>query len=311
VSVLASPVGPVAPAPEKDKARRPGSTGRKTPYLLLLPGMAWLAVFFAVPMFFLASTSLQTGSLEQGYVLTWHVQTYVDALSQYYPQFIRSLGYAASATVLGVLIGYPLAYAIAFKAGRWKNLLLVMVIAPFFTSFLIRTLAWQTILSNNGPVVQFFQATHLIDVMQFLGLTSNDQLMASKFSVICGLTYNFLPFMTLPLYASLERVDQTLLEAAGDLYSSPFTAFRKITLPLSMPGLVAGTLLTFIPACGDYINSKLLGSTNTTMIGQVIDGQFLRVLNYPTAAALSFVLMITIVVLVAVYVRRAGTEELV
>jgi spermidine/putrescine transport system permease protein len=273
--------------------------------------MAWLAVFFAVPMLFLASTSLQTGSLEQGYVLTWHVQTYVDALTAYYPQFIRSIGYAASATVLGVLIGYPLAYAIAFKAGRWKNVLLVMVIAPFFTSFLIRTLAWQTILSNNGPVVEFFQATHLIDVMQFLGLTNNDQLMASKFAVICGLTYNFLPFMTLPLYASLERVDQRLLEAAGDLYSSPFTAFRKITLPLSMPGLVAGTLLTFIPACGDYINSKLLGSTNTTMIGQVIDGQFLRVLDYPTAAALSFVLMITIVVLVAVYVRRAGTEELV
>jgi spermidine/putrescine transport system permease protein len=186
-----------------------------------------------------------------------------------------------------------------------------MVIAPFFTSFLIRTLAWQTILSNNGPVVDFFQATHLIDLMQFLGLTNNDQLMASKFAVICGLTYNFLPFMTLPLYASLERVDQRLLEAAGDLYSSPFTAFRKITLPLSMPGLVAGTLLTFIPACGDYINSKLLGSTNTTMIGQVIDGQFLRVLDYPTAAALSFALMITIVVLVAVYVRRAGTEELV
>jgi spermidine/putrescine transport system permease protein len=315
VSALAPPVGPVGPVgtgtPETGKAARPGRAGRKTPYLLLLPGMAWLAIFFAVPMLFLASTSLQTGSLEQGYVLTWHVQTYVDALSQYYPQFVRSLGYAASATVLGLLIGYPLAYAIAFKAGRWKNLLLVMVIAPFFTSFLIRTLAWQTILSNNGPVVEFFQATHLIDVMQFLGLTNNDQLMASKFSVICGLTYNFLPFMTLPLYASLERVDQTLLEAAGDLYSSPFTAFRKITLPLSMPGLVAGTLLTFIPACGDYINSKLLGSTNTTMIGQVIDGQFLRVLDYPTAAALSFVLMITIVVLVAVYVRRAGTEELV
>jgi spermidine/putrescine transport system permease protein len=309
VSALAQGVAPAPPETTPEEPRRRG--GRKTPYLLLLPGMAWLAVFFAVPMLFLASTSLQTGSLEQGYVLTWHVQTYIDALTAYYPQFIRSIGYAASATVLGVLIGYPLAYAIAFKAGRWKNLLLVMVIAPFFTSFLIRTLAWQTILSNNGPVVDFFQATHLIDVMQFLGLTNNDQLMASKFSVICGLTYNFLPFMTLPLYASLERVDQRLLEAAGDLYSSPFTAFRKITLPLSMPGLVAGTLLTFIPACGDYINSKLLGSTNTTMIGQVIDGQFLRVLDYPTAAALSFALMITIVVLVAVYVRRAGTEELV
>jgi spermidine/putrescine transport system permease protein len=301
----------VAPGPDTGTPAPAARSGRKTPYLLLQPGMLWLAVFFAVPMAFLASTSLQTGSLEQGYVLTWHVQTYVDALQAYWPQFTRSIGYAASATVLGVLIGYPLAYAIAFKAGRWKNVLLVMVIAPFFTSFLIRTLAWQTILTNNGPVVKFFQATHLIDLMQFLGLTNNDQLMASKFAVICGLTYNFLPFMTLPLYASLERVDQRLLEAAGDLYASPFTGFRKITLPLSMPGLVAGTLLTFIPACGDYINSKLLGSTNTTMIGQVIDGQFLRVLDYPTAAALSFVLMVTIVVLVAVYVRRAGTEELV
>jgi spermidine/putrescine transport system permease protein len=260
---------------------------------------------------FLASTSLQTGSLEQGYVLTWNFQTYVDALQAYWPQFVRSFGYAASATIAGALIGYPLAYAIAFKSGKWKNLLLVLVIAPFFTSFLIRTLAWQTILSNDSPVVKFFQVTHLIDLLQFLGLTSNDQLMASKFAVIAGLTYNFLPFMVLPLYASLERLDPRLLEAAGDLYASPFTGFRKITFPLSLPGLVAGTLLTFIPAAGDYINSKLLGSTNTTMIGQVIDGQFLRVLDYPTAAALSFVLMLSIVLLVSIYIRRAGTEELV
>jgi spermidine/putrescine transport system permease protein len=300
----------VAPGP--DTGTTPTSPRRsKTPYLLLLPGMLWLAVFFAVPMLFLASTSLQTGSLEQGYVLTWHVQTYIDALQAYWPQFIRSIGYAASATVLGALIGFPLAYAIAFKAGRWKNFLLVLVIAPFFTSFLIRTLAWQSILANGGPVVRFVNWSHLIDVLQFLGLTSNDQLMASKFAVITGLTYNFLPFMVLPLYASLERLDPRLLEAAGDLYASPFTGFRKVTLPLSLPGLVAGTLLTFIPAAGDYINSKLLGSTNTTMIGQVIDGQFLRVLDYPSAAALSFVLMLTIVVLVSVYVRRAGTEELV
>jgi spermidine/putrescine transport system permease protein len=300
-------VAPGAGAPEVEAPAR----SRRTPYLLLLPGMLWLAVFFAVPMVFLASTSLQTGSLEQGYALTWHFGTYVDALKAYYPQFLRSIGYAGSATILGALIGYPLAYAIAFKSGKWKNFLLVLVIAPFFTSFLIRTLAWQTILSNGGPVVRFANWSHLIDVLQFLGLTSNDQLMASKFAVITGLTYNFLPFMVLPLYASLERLDPRLLEAAGDLYAKPFTGFRKVTLPLSLPGLVAGTLLTFIPAAGDYINSKLLGSTNTTMIGQVIDGQFLRVLDYPTAAALSFVLMLTIVVLVSVYVRRAGTEELV
>ena len=303
-SVAPGPVGPPPPAAEK-------SGRRWTPYLLLLPGMLWLAIFFAVPMVFLASTSLQTGSLEQGYVLTFHFQTYVDALQNYWPQFVRSFGYAASATIAGALIGYPLAYAIAFKSGKWKNFLLVLVIAPFFTSFLIRTLAWQTILSSNGPVVGFFRATHLIDLLQALHLVVGDDLLSTPFAVVMGLTYNFLPFMVLPLFASLERIDIRLLEAGGDLYARPFTAFRKVTWPLSMPGVVAGTLLTFIPAAGDYINSKLLGNTSTTMIGQVIDGQFLRVLDYPTAAALSFTLMLTILVLVAIYVHRAGTEELV
>jgi spermidine/putrescine transport system permease protein len=282
-----------------------------TPYLLLLPGIAWLLLFFAVPMVYLASQSLQEGSLETGYTLTWHVQTYVDALSTYSSQFIRSFVYAGTATVLALLIGYPLAYTIAFKVGRWKNLLLVLVIAPFFTSFLIRTLAWQTILSGQGPVVAFFQNTGLMDVLRALHLVTSDQLLSTPFAVIMGLTYNFLPFMTLPLYASLERIDLRLLEAGSDLYATPFTAFRKVTWPLSMPGVVAGTLLTFIPAAGDYINSKLLGNPNTTMIGQVIDGQFLRVLDYPTAAALSFSLMVTIVVIVLFYIRRAGTEELV
>jgi len=283
----------------------------KVPYLLLFPGIAWLLVFFALPMVFLFSQSLQTGSLEEGYKLTWHFATYKDAISQYHVQFIRSFVYAGTATLLALLIGYPLAYAIAFKAGRWKNILLVLVIAPFFTSFLIRTLAWQTILSSNGPVVGFFRATHLIDLLQALHLVVGDDLLSTPFAVVMGLTYNFLPFMVLPLFASLERIDIRLLEAGGDLYARPFTAFRKVTWPLSMPGVVAGTLLTFIPAAGDYINSKLLGNTSTTMIGQVIDGQFLRVLDYPTAAALSFTLMLTLLVLVAIYVHRAGTEELV
>jgi len=219
--------------------------------------------------------------------------------------------YAGTATVAALLIAYPLAYAIAFKSGRWKNILLVLVIAPFFTSFLIRTLAWQTILTDSGPVSQFFRWSHLTDLLQAMHLITNDSLLASPFAVMAGLTYNFLPFMTLPLYASLERVDPRLHEAAGDLYARPFTGFRKVTVPLSMPGVVAGTLLTFIPAAGDYINSKLLGNTNTTMIGQVIDGQFLRVLDYPTAAALSFLLMLIILMIVLVYVRKAGTEELV
>ncbi len=282
-----------------------------TPYLLLLPGLAWLVVFFVVPTLSLASQSLQTGNVETGYTLTWHFQTYVDALSHFWPHFARSIIFAGIATALTLLLAYPLAYFIAQKVGRWKNFLLVLVIAPFFTSFLIRTLAWQTILTDNGPVVALARSTHVTDLLQWVQLTNNDSLMNSRFAVICGLTYNFLPFMILPLYANLERLDHSLIEAAGDLYATPIKTFWKVTWPLSLPGVVGGTLLTFIPAAGDFINSRLLGNTQTVMIGQVIDSEFLRVQDYSTAAAVSFVLMAIIVVIVAVYVRRAGTEELV
>ena len=292
-------------------AAAPRRRGRWTPYLLLLPGLLWLVVFFVVPTLSLASQSLQTGDVDTGYVLTWHVQNYADAIGQYWPQFARSLGYAATATVGTLLLGYPLAWFIAHRSGRFKNILLVLVVAPFFTNFLIRTLAWQIILTDEGVVTSFARWSHLTSVLQAVGLTSNDSLLSSKFAVICGLTYNFLPFMVLPLYANLERLDIRLVEAAGDLYASPVQAFRRVVWPLSLPGVVAGTLLTFIPASGDFINSRLLGNTQTVMIGQVIDAQFLRVLDYPIAAALSFILMMTIVVIVVVYVRRAGTEELV
>ena len=283
---------------------------RYTPYLLLLPGVAWLVVFFVVPTISLASQSLQTGDVETGYVLTWHFQNYLDALSRFWPHLLRSIVFAGTATVLTLLLAYPLAYFMAQKVGRWKNFLLVLVIAPFFTSFLIRTLAWQTILTDNGPVAGLARSTRFTDLLQWVNLTDNDSLMNSRFAVICGLTYNFLPFMILPLYASLERLDRSLIEAAGDLYATPVRTFWKVTWPLSLPGVVGGTLLTFIPAAGDFINSRLLGNTRTVMIGQVIDSEFLRVQDYSTAAALSFVLMMIIVVIVAVYVRRAGTEEL-
>jgi spermidine/putrescine transport system permease protein len=290
----------------------PARRGKKfVPYILLAPGLLWLGIFFVVPMIFLLSQSLQTGSLEEGYTLTWNWATYSDAWSLYSEQFIRSFIYAGTATLLALLIGYPLAYCIAFKSGRWKSVLLVLVIAPFFTSFLLRTLAWQTILSSEGVVYRILNDLHVIWLLQKLQLINGDQLLNTPFAVIMGLTYNFLPFMVLPLFASLDRIDGRLLEAGADLYGRPWTAFRKVTWPLSLPGVVAGTLLTFIPAAGDYINSKLLGNPNTTMIGQVIDGQFLRVRDYPTAAALSFLLMATILVLVSVYVWRAGTEELV
>ncbi|MDF2143952.1 ABC transporter permease [Knoellia sp. p5-6-4] len=281
------------------------------PYALLAPGLLWLVVFFVAPMITLGSQSLQEGSVDEGYTFTGNVAIYADALSRYWPHLLRSVGYAATATLVALLLGYPLAYFMAQKAGRWKNVLLVLVIAPFFTSFLIRTLAWRTILSDTGPVTELAQATGFTTLLQAVGLTNNETLLASKFAVIAGLTYNFLPFMILPLYASLERLDPRLVEAAGDLYATPWRAFRHVTWPLSLPGVVAGTLLTFIPAAGDFINSRLLGNTQTVMVGQVIDSQFLRVLDYPMAAALSFILLILIVTLVALYVRRAGTEELV
>jgi spermidine/putrescine transport system permease protein len=306
VSALAHLGQDTAPPPPPSRRGR-----RLVPYLLLLPGIVALGFLFVIPMVSLFSQSLQTGSLEEGYSLTWNWATYGDALSLYSTQFIRSFVYALTATVLALVIGYPVAYTIAFKAGRWKNVLLVLVIAPFFTSFLLRTLAWKTILSDNGIVVSIAEKTHIIDVLQWLQLVNADHLLSTPFAVIMGLTYNFLPFMVLPLFASLDRIDGRLLEAGADLYGSPWTAFRKVTWPLSLPGVVAGTLLTFIPAAGDYINSTLLGNPNTTMIGQIIDGQFLKVGDYPTAAALSFILMVTILVLVSVYVWRAGTEELV
>ncbi|WP_189133732.1 ABC transporter permease [Wenjunlia tyrosinilytica] len=309
MTAVAQAPAPVKPAdPERSPAAR---RRRRVPYLLLFPGLAWLLIFFVAPMIYQASTSVQTGSLEKGFKVTWHFATYTDALTEYYPHFLRSVLYAGSATALCLLIGYPLAYTIAFRAGRWRNVLLVLVIAPFFTSFLIRTLAWKTILSDGGPVVSGLDTLGLLDLTSSIGLTEGHRVLATPLAVVCGLTYNFLPFMILPLYTSLERIDPRLHEASGDLYAKPLTTFRKVTFPLSMPGVVAGTLLTFIPATGDYINAELLGTTNQKMVGNVIQSQFLRVLDYPTAAALSFILMAVILVMVTLYIRKAGTEELV
>jgi len=289
-----------APAP---RPRRAGRRRRLLPYLLLLPGGLWLTLFFVLPAVQLGATSLQdpNGSLATGYPMVWAFGNYPEALQAYAVHFGRSFLYAGLATVLAVLLGYPLAYAIAQKAGRWKNLLLVCVVAPMFTSFLVRTLAWKAILSDNGWLVGILRDLHI--------LGADGRLLATPFAVVLGLTYNFLPFMVLPLYASLERLDGRLLEAAGDLYAGAARTFAKVTLPLSMPGLVAGTLLFFIPATGDYINARLLGTPNEYMIGNAIDSAFLVRLAYPQGAALSFLLMAAILVIVSVYLRRAGTEE--
>jgi spermidine/putrescine transport system permease protein len=272
------------------------------PYLLLLPGLGWLFIFFAVPLGYMAFESLKTGTLDTGYLFDWNFGNYSDALSDFSEQFVRSFEYAGMATLAALLIGYPLAYVIAFRGGRWRNALLLAVIVPFFVTYLIRTLSWETILSDSGLVV---------NVLQAIGLVANDgRVLDTTASVVAGITYNFLPFMILPLYASLERIDGRLLEAGYDLYGRRRDVFLRVTLPLSMPGVVAGTLLTFIPAAGDFINAELLGTPNQFMIGNVIQSRYLEVADYPTAAALSFLLMAFMLIIVVIWARIAGTEAL-
>jgi spermidine/putrescine transport system permease protein len=273
---------------------------RLIPYFLLGPGTIWLVLFFVVPLIYLARLSLESGvvgNLE----FNWNWSNYSEALSLYDSQFVRSFVYAGVATLLALVIGYPLAYAIAFKAGRWRNVMLFAVVAPFFTTYLIRTIAWETILSDESPVTEILHA---------MGLAPGGHILATGGAVIAGLTYNFLPFMILPIYASLERIDVRLIEAAKDLYSSATQSFLRVTLPLSAPGVIAGTLLTFIPAAGDYVNAQFLGGAGNRMIGNVIQSLYLSQADYPSAAALSFVLMALIMVAVVIYIRFAGSEAL-
>lgn len=275
---------------------------RLIPYLLMGPGLVWLIIFFVVPLYFMGRLALESGTLATGFEFTWEFSNFTDSFSRFDAQFVRSFVYAGTATVIALLIAYPLAYAIAFRGGRWKNALLLAVVAPFFTTYLIRTIAWTTILSDDSLVV---------NVLQTIGILGDEgRLLATPAAVIAGLTYNFLPFMVLPIYASLERIDVRLIEAAKDLYASSREAFWRVTLPLSAPGVVAGTLLTFIPAAGDYINAFFLGSINQSMVGNRIQSLYLMELDYPTAAALSFILMAAILAVVFIYIRFAGSEAL-
>ena len=273
-----------------------------TPYLLLAPGTLFLMAFFVVPLGFLAYQSLESGNFDVGFAFTWAWGNYWTAIHDYRDQFIRSLEYAGIATVLSLVVSYPVAYWIAFRGGRWKNLLLLFIVAPFFVTYLIRTLAWETILADHGFVVNTLQSLHV--------LGSGGRLLATSTAVVAGITYNFLPFMALPLYVSLEQIDGRMIEAAEDLYASKWDAFWRVTFPLSLPGVVAGTLLTFIPAAGDFINAQLLGSTQNHMIGNVIQSKFLEQTEYPSAAAMSFILMAAILVFVFLYARLVGTEQL-
>jgi spermidine/putrescine transport system permease protein len=272
-----------------------------TPYLLLAPGILWLGIFFVIPMVYLGYQSLESG-LFPHFEFTWEFSNFSNAISDYHEQLIRSFLYAGIATVACLVLAYPLAYWIAFRAGPWRNLFLLFIIAPFFVTYLVRTIAWLNILADEGPVVGLLRDLHI--------LGPDGRLLATTFAVICGITYNFFPFMALPLYVSLEQIDQRMLEAAKDLYASSTKAFLKVTLPLSAPGIVAGTLLTFIPAAGDFINAALLGTPNQAMIGNVIQAKFLESLDYPTAASLSFILMGTILVGLLIYARVVGPERL-
>jgi spermidine/putrescine transport system permease protein len=272
------------------------------PYFLLVPGLGWLLVFFAIPLAYMAFESLKTGTLDTGYTFNWEFTNYADALSDFREQFLRSFEYAGLATAVGLLIGYPLAYVIAFRAGRWRNALLLAVIVPFFVTYLLRTISWETILADSSLVVE---------TLRSIGIVSDGgRVLDTTASVVLGIAYNYLPFMILPLYASLERIDRRLLEAAYDLYGRRRDVFLRVTLPLSMPGVVAGTLLMFIPAAGDFINAELLGTPQQFMIGNVIQSRFLELSDYPTAAALSFILMALMLAVVFVWARIAGTEAL-
>jgi len=323
---------------------------RLTPYLLLAPGVLWLLVFYVYPSIQMFISSFWSGTLETGFTFSFdNWRTYADALDRYEPQFVRSLVYGGAATIICFLIAYPLAYAIAFRGGRYKNVLLFLVIAPFFTSFLLRTQSWKIILGDDGI---------LFGPLKDAGfLPPEFRVLATPAAVIAGIAYNFLPFMTLPIYVSLEKLDIRLVEAARDLYAGPWRpggivagivvgalvgaglaaamsydvvvmaaiglvvglvigaffvseSFLRVVLPLSLPGVFAGSLLTFIPAMGDFVNAQILGTSETRMIGNVIQSRFLQNNDYPTAAALSFILMAAILAMVAVYAKILGTEEL-
>ena len=275
---------------------------RTMAYTLLVPGVLFLLIFFAIPLINQLWVSLMEGNAEDGFEPQWNWSVYPDSISKYSDQLLRSVEYAGIATILCLIIAFPLAYFMAFKAGRFKNAMLLLVILPFFTSSLVRTVAWQTIFTDDGWVVHR---------MQDIGLVSGDgRVLATTTAVIAGITYNFLPFMILPLYVALEKIDRRLIEAATDLHASHFTAFRKVTVPLAIPGVFAGSLLVFIPATGDFINAAILGSPNNLMIGNVVQSKFLTVLDYPTAAALSFLLMTAILILIAIFGRLLGTRTL-
>lgn len=275
---------------------------KSIPYLLITPGLIWLTIFYLVPIAGQVKTSLESGTLLTGIYFTWHWANYIHAVTHYAPIFIRSFTYAAAATALAIAAGYPLAYFIVFRGGRYKLFMLFPVIVPFLITYMIRTISWEALLADNGIILGILKQIHL--------LPTSAHILGTPVAVVFALAYNFLPFAVLPIYVSLEKIEPSVLAAAQDLYAHPPRVFRKVILPLSLPGVFAGSLLTFIPAAGDYVNAMLLGGPHEQMIGNVIRSHYLVVLNYPLASAISIVLMISLLICVAVYSRIFGTEEL-
>ena len=275
--------------------------GRLAPYLLVLPGWLWLVIFFVIPVIAMLSLSTQTGDLIDGFTQTFHWQNYLDGWNEYHVEFIRSVIYGAIATILCIVIGYPVAYWIAFRGGHRKSSLLFLLLLPFFVSFVIRVVSWQFMLADNGIILEPLKAIHL--------LPADFHILATATAVVGGLTYNFVPFMILPIYVALERIHPEVMEAAGDLYATRRAAFRRVVLPLSMPGVFAGVLLTFVPAAADYVNASILGGTDQTMIGNVIETEYFTNTNYPMASALSFILMAALLIGVFIYAKVLGTRE--
>ena len=275
---------------------------RLSPYLLVFPGGMWLLVFFLVPLAFMASISLQTGNIFEGFRLTWRLANFTDVIQRYHVQLLRSLEYGLIATVVTLVLAYPLAYWIAFRGGKNKTTFLFLLLLPFLVSFVIRTLVWQFILSDQGIVLGTLKNWHV--------LPESFHVLATPFAVVSGIAYNFLPFMALPLYVALEKIDRSVVEAARDLYSSNLQVFARVILPLSMPGVFAGVLLTFVPAVGDYVNASILGGTRTTMIGNIIQLEFLQNFHYPVAAALSFLLMAALLIGIFLYAKILGSRSI-
>ena len=274
---------------------------RLTPYLLVIPGGLWLALFFVVPMLVMVSVSLQSGSLETGFQQTFAFHNYSDMISRYHDQLIRSMVYALLTTLVTIVLAYPMAYWIAFHGGRHKSTYLFVILLPFFVTFVIRTISWQFLLADNGIVPGPLKSWGL--------LPQSFHMLATSYAVVGGLVYNFLPFMVLPIYVALERIDRSLLEAASDLFASRREAFLQVVLPLSIPGVFAGVILTFVPAASDYVNAQILGGTGQVMIGNIIETLYLTNSQYPQASALSSILLGALLLGIFVYAKALGTRD--